>query len=204
MIGTANDRSLQIKQLHSKLAAEEAPRPDAGSAVKEEPAASASENKVVSSEAEEEIIEGELEVDEEALLSNLIRKDVSSTDSSDSSAIVNASGEDNHTTTASHRHHRDLDEQFPSSQQHQLLGPPSPSPMGPLDSGSTKYYASIFPFYQHSHCQQISSSTPPPLSPLLRMAEEHNFVIVHEPCSGNLFSDDQLPALHWCCPDSWS
>ncbi|CAA6664993.1 unnamed protein product [Spirodela intermedia] len=133
----------EIKQLRAKLTEEEAPRPNAALAVKEEPAASASNNKVISSEAEEEIIEAELEVDEVAPLPNFINKDGSSTDSSDSSDI-------------------------------------------------------------HSHFQLLSSSTPPPLPPLLRMADDHNFVVVHEPSSGNLFSDDQLPALHWCCPDNWS
>ncbi|CAA7401632.1 unnamed protein product [Spirodela intermedia] len=193
----------EIKQLRAKLTEEEAPRPNAALAVKEEPAASASDNKVVSSEAEEEIIEAELEVDEVAPLPNFINKDGSSTDSSDSSDIVNANGEDNHTTTASHPHHRDMDDQFPSSDQHQLLGSP-PSPMGPFDGGGTRCYPNILPFYQHSHFQLLSSSTPPPLPPLLRMADDHNFVVVHEPSSGNLFSDDQLPALHWCCPDNWS
>ncbi|MQL79683.1 hypothetical protein Taro_012122 [Colocasia esculenta] len=208
---------IEMKELRSKLADVEGHRAGSTPAVKEEPAASESDIKVACSEAEEEVVEpeAEAEVDEEMLLPALIYKDGSSADSSDSSAVLNA-GEDN-TSPAHHPHHRDAGALFPAESQQQFPGPP-PQHVAAFDFGSSKCYPNTLPFYHYTHQQtqqhhqhhppqdqQISFSSSPPSPPLMvRMVEEHNFLLGDDPCSGSFFSDEQLPNLPWYCSDQWS
>ncbi|MQM18587.1 hypothetical protein Taro_051580, partial [Colocasia esculenta] len=135
----------------------EGPRADSTSAVKEESATSKFDIKVACSEAEEEVVELEVEaeMDEEMLLPALIYKDSSSA----AEATPTPSSTPTRITPTLPPHHRDAGALFPVESQQQFLSPP-PRHMAAFNFGSSKCYPSTPPFYHYTHQQTSPDGKP--------------------------------------------